>query len=537
MKIFFQSIILVFLFSTNILSQCQEKILAFDGQLADFFGISVSIFENKVAIGAIGDDDNGNSSGSVYVYERVGTSWIETKLYSSDIDSIDIFGTSLFMQNDRLIVSAIGDDDNGSNSGSIYIFDWDGTNWIETKILPSNGQPNDQFGSKISAHGDRIVVGTNTYGQSLNSVYVFEWDGSSWIETILTASDGEIDDFFGSSISIFEDRIVVGARGDADNGIYSGSIYIYEWDGSTWVESKILASDGEAYDAFGFSVSIYENRIIASSTEAKINGISTGAAYIYEWDGTIWAETKINANDGEEYDLFGWATSIYKDSIIVSAFGDDLFTGSAYIFTWNGTNWGQTKISPNNNGNFQAFGYDVSINNGNVIVGSYADDENGSSTYYYHDDNYVLWYRDSDNDDYGNPEIEIEIQSCYTPQGYVLNSDDCDDSNGNIGTIGTPCIPSNPCMSSSIVQNNCLCEGPLNLHNNQFTGNGSDMLWINSSNWSLNMTPERCHKVFIPSGFDVIIPPGYVVECYVLEVADSSSLCVENGSYFCTIAK
>ena len=79
----------------------------------------------------MGDDDNGSDSGSAYVFDFVGTAWSQTaKLTASDGAASDEFGFSVSLSGDRALVGAapgagrgLGDDDNGSDSGSAYVFD------------------------------------------------------------------------------------------------------------------------------------------------------------------------------------------------------------------------------------------------------------------------------------------------------------------------------------------------------------------------------------------------------------------------------
>ena len=149
------------------------------------------------------------------------------------------------------MVGAHGADDGGTDSGSAYVFDWDGTNWIEQpKLTASDAAGNDRFGNSVSVSGDRVVVGAwgnDDDGTDSGSAYVYEWDGTNWIEQPkLTAADAAGDDRFGRSVSVSSDRVAVGALGDDDGGTDSGSIYVYEWDGSGWVETKLTALDAAA---------------------------------------------------------------------------------------------------------------------------------------------------------------------------------------------------------------------------------------------------------------------------------------------------
>ncbi|MEM8488938.1 MAG: FG-GAP repeat protein, partial [Bacteroidota bacterium] len=109
-----------------------EKLTASDGAGSDFFGYSVSLSGDRALIGVLGDDDNGFSSGSAYVFDFDGSSWTETeKLTASDGAEFDGFGWSVSLSGDRALIGAVLDDDNANDSGSAYVFDFDGTSWTE----------------------------------------------------------------------------------------------------------------------------------------------------------------------------------------------------------------------------------------------------------------------------------------------------------------------------------------------------------------------------------------------------------------------
>lgn len=231
---------IVFCFISGLIfTQTETKILASDGNFGDSFGSSVSLENNRVIVGAESHDSNlnGIATGSTYVFDWDGSIWVETKLSASDASQFDRFGVSVDIDN-SIVVGANGDDDNGNTSGSAYIYNWDGNNWIETKLSASDGDSSDQYGSSVSISGDRIVIGApydEAGGFERGSVYVYDWDGTNWNETKLTASDGGTSDLFGWDVSIDLDRIIVSAWQDNENGSDSGSAYIYDWDGTNWI--------------------------------------------------------------------------------------------------------------------------------------------------------------------------------------------------------------------------------------------------------------------------------------------------------------
>ncbi|GAI98768.1 unnamed protein product, partial [marine sediment metagenome] len=260
----------------------------------------------------------------------------EQKLLASDGASDDYFARSVSIAGNYAIIGAYGDDDNGSESGSAYIFKRDGTTWAEqTKLLASDGTYSDYFGYSVSIDGDYVVVGANQDGENSGSAYIFKRDGATWTEEAkLTASDGVTGDKFGWSVSISGDYAILGANQDDDNGLSSGSAYVFTRSGSTWIQqAKLLPSDGATYDYFGNSVSLDGDTAIIGARGDDDNGDWSGSAYIFTRSGTNWTEEqKLLASDGVAYDYFGCSVSIDGEYAIVGVYGADDDKGSAYVF-------------------------------------------------------------------------------------------------------------------------------------------------------------------------------------------------------------
>ena len=326
-------------------------LIAYDGQKNDKFGSSVSLSSDGETL-VVGASDDNNKNGSVYIYKWNGNTWAVTKLIASDGSNEAYFGNSVSVSayGNTLVVGALGDN---NFTGSVYVFRWNGSTWTETKLTASDGGDLDIFGDSVSVSADSntLVVGApgdnNNYNDS-GSVYVFRWNGSTWAETKLTASDGGKLDIFGDSVSVSADSntLVVGASGDNNNYNDSGSVYVFRWNGNTWAETKLTASDGQEEAYFGHSVSI------SSDGKTLVVGAyhdiySKGSAYIYNWNGSTWAETKLTASDSQEEAYFGHSVSISSDgkTLVIGAYHDIYSNGSAYIYNWNGNNWSEKKLT------------------------------------------------------------------------------------------------------------------------------------------------------------------------------------------------
>ena len=376
----------------------ESKLVNSDGADNDWFGHVVALDADTAVIGAYNDDDNGSESGSAYIYTHSGGSWAQqAKLIADDGAPDDKFGFALAIGGDTVVVGAYRDDDKGSNSGSAYVYTRSGTTWTQqAKLKASDGAAFDYFGASVAISGDTIVVGAwgnDDNGSASGSAYIFTRSGTTWSEQAkLTASDGESDDRFGQHVAISGNTIVVGADNDDDNGSASGSAYVFTGSGTMWNEqAKLIASDGAAFDDFGQSVAIDGDTIVIGAWMDDDDGSMSGSAYIYTRSGTTWTEqVKLTASDGGAGEMFGTSVAIGGDSVIVGAQGATQggdVSGGAYLFTRSGTTWTEhSKITAPDSADHDRFGCSAAISGSKVLVGAFYDDDmgvNSGSAYIY----------------------------------------------------------------------------------------------------------------------------------------------------------
>jgi esterase/lipase superfamily enzyme len=366
------------------------KLLASDGTTNDYFGMTVAISGNYAIVGANGDDDNESNSGSAYIFELSNGTWTEKqKLLASDADNNDRFGHSVAISGNYAIVGAYYNDDNGSNSGSTYIFELSNGTWSQKqKLLASDGAHSDSFGASVAISGNYAIVGAygnDDNGDSSGSAYIFELSNGTWTEKQkLLASDADNNDRFGHSVAISGNYAIVGAYYNDDNGSDSGSAYIFELSNGNWSEKqKLLASDGASGDYFGSDVAISGNYAIVGANGDDDNGSGSGSAYIFELSNGTWSQKqKLLASDGAYPDSFGGSVAISGIYAVVGAYYDDdngQFSGSAYIFELSNGTWSQKqKLLASDGAGFDYFGHSVAISGNYAIVGAYADADNTS---------------------------------------------------------------------------------------------------------------------------------------------------------------
>jgi hypothetical protein len=378
----------------------RAKLTASDAAANDSFGFSVAVSGDYAIVGARANDDTGTDSGSAYIFHRTDTNTWDagTKIVASDAAQEDFFGHSVAISGDYAIVGAYGNDDGGSQSGSVYIFHRTDTNTWDagTKIIVFwDDSFQDFFGWSVAISGDYAIAGAygnDDTGESSGSAYIFRrTDTNTWDRgTKIVASDAATLDFFGRSVAISGDYAIVGAYGNDDGGFTSGSAYIFRRtsDANTWdAGTKIVASDAAAYDSFGYGVSISGDYAIVGAYGNDDSGSQSGSAYIFHrTDTNTWdAGTKIVASDATDSDNFGFSVAISGDYAIVGAYTDsDIAStaGSAYIFRRTDTNtWDAgTKIVASDATSGDYFGYSVSISGNTSIVGAFFDDDGGSQS-------------------------------------------------------------------------------------------------------------------------------------------------------------
>ena len=319
----------------------EARLTAFDAEDDDYYGNSVAVSGDTVVVGADRDETVGSQVGSVYVYRWTGAAWaLEDKLTASD-ETLR-FGQSVALDGDRLVVGDLYDDEGGSSAGAAYVFQHSGATWVEEdKLIASDAADNDWFGRFVGISGSLIVVGAtedDDAGTGSGSAYVFRREGTSWVEEDkLIASDGAENDAFGRGVTIGGDRIVVGAILDDDDGDVSGSAYVFRREGTAWVEeAKLVASDAGSWWYFGSSVSISGDLLVVGSLGASAADDFCGAAYVFQRNGTTWTEiAKLAATDGVEEDAFGGAVGIDGNLVAVgAAYHNEVanVSGAAHVF-------------------------------------------------------------------------------------------------------------------------------------------------------------------------------------------------------------
>ncbi len=427
----------------------------------DQLGVAVGASGDTVVIGAEDEDSNAtgvngdetdNSSGiagAAYVFVRNGGSWSqEAYLKASNTGTFDRFGESVAISGDTIVVGASLEDsgatgvngnqadDGTGNAGAAYVFLRTGTTWSQQAYLKAPAvDASDNFGGSVAISGDTIVVGaawedggetgvngdpTDNSVQNAGAAYVFVRTGTTWSQqAYLKASTIDVNDFFGLSVAVSGDTVVIGARhedsgatgvnGDQldDGAADAGAAYVFVRNGTTWTQEAYLkASNAEAGDFFGIAVAASENTIaVGASSEdssaAGVNGgegngsLNSGAVYLFVRGASGWSQQAyLKASHNGGGDLFGDALAIHEDSLVVGATSEDsdatgvdgdpfnnllARSGAAYLFRRGGSTWSQRAyLKASNTGSNDRFGESVAVSEDVVVVGAYLEDSNAT---------------------------------------------------------------------------------------------------------------------------------------------------------------
>jgi hypothetical protein len=336
----------VYVFTRGGTGWSQEAyIKASNSEASDEFGRSVALSGSTLAVGATREDsgangvngvqsDNGASgSGAVYVFVRSGGLWSqEAYVKASSSEAGDNFGISVALDVDTLAVGADGEDssatgidgDEANNaatgSGALYVFARSGGTWSQDAyVKASNTESDDFFGASVTLSGDTLAVSApgedsgvvgaqaDNGAASSGAVYVFTRAGSSWSQqAYLKASNPASNDFFGPSLALFGDLLVVGALGEdsratgvegsqADNGaVEAGAAYLFVRGQSAWSQhAYIKASNTDAGDAFGVGIAASTDGLVIGAPfersratgiggdQSDNSGVSAGAVYLF----------------------------------------------------------------------------------------------------------------------------------------------------------------------------------------------------------------------------------------------------------------
>ncbi len=347
----------------------------------DFFGRSVALYGDTLAVGASDEDSNGTGvnsdssmnndapdSGAVYVFTRNENIWSQQAyIKASNTGEGDEFGRNVALYGDTLAVGAFLEDSDGTgansdnsmnndalNSGAVYVFTRNENTWSQQAyIKASNTGGEDEFGYGLALYGDTLAVGAheedgNDSNIDSGAVYVFERSAGIWSQqAYIKASNTGEGDQFGESVTLYGDTLVVGASKEDSNGTgvnsdgltnndapSSGAVYVFERSAGNWnQQAYIKASNTGESDQFGESVTLDGDTLAVGARYERSDGtgvnsdsltnndtLDSGAVYVFTRNENTWSQQAyIKASNTGGDDQFGRSVTLYGDTLAVGA--------------------------------------------------------------------------------------------------------------------------------------------------------------------------------------------------------------------------
>jgi hypothetical protein len=330
----------------------ETKLTASNVTAGDLFGRSVAIDRDTIVIASLPDE--------VSVFVRAGLGWSEQQIL---VPSVLRRVNSVAIDGDTLVAGP-------------FVFVRNGTTWTEQQMLVPSDEPGSTFGTDaVDISGDTIVIGAFGDGQAgirSGSAYVFVRNGATWTQQQKLIKDGaKAEDRFGSSVAIEGDTIAVGVPNDEPDSLPTfsdrGSVRVFTRSGGTWTQQQSLE------DSFNPSIGLLGAKV-AISGDTVVGGMG-GGAYVFVRNGNTWNKQQILSN------FFFSAVAISGDSIVVGNSLDDTAgndAGAVILFERNRTTWTEKQRGPaSDTAALDNFGFSVAINGGTIVVGSPFNDNAG----------------------------------------------------------------------------------------------------------------------------------------------------------------
>ncbi|MDC3229909.1 FG-GAP repeat protein, partial [Bacteroidota bacterium] len=340
---------------------------------------------------------NGNNYSLSGVYQWNGTNYLGCD--STAILNLNLGYTDSTFQ---LLVSCDSIFWNGYylDSSGIYSYPSDFSSTIKEIGNVYGSANNDNSGKtvKISRNGNILAISSpyndNNYNNS-GQVNVYEYVNQNWIQRGGPINGNSLDEEFGSSLALSHNGniLAIGTMNNDDNGVNSGQVKVFKWNGSQYMPMGNMINGDQSNDKMGSSVSLNDNgtRLCVGAKNNDGNGNNSGQIKIFEWDGSSWIQLGSDIFGVNNTDRFGFSTSLSSDGNIVAAGaiyndGGGANSGHVRLFEWDGLNWNQLGNDINGESADDRSGYSISLsgNGFRIAIGAPYNESNDTvSTNYY----------------------------------------------------------------------------------------------------------------------------------------------------------
>jgi hypothetical protein len=373
-------------------AQGPAEVQLFDSNGEDFdqFGGGTSMLFIADGSGVALDGDVlavGSADDTVTISRFNGSAWVEEAELSRAGDPLGQgFGTALALDGDLLAVGSFAADVGAQiDQGTVTLYGYDGSAWVQGQTLTHpTGDAGDMFGASLALDDDVLVVGAPYDDEgalfAVGTAVVHRHNGAAWVvEQTLTMSGGTHQDSFGFSVAVHDDVIAVGAALDDVGADFDrGSARVFRYDGLGWNEEDVLVTpDGAAGDFYGWSVEVHGSRLFVSEPFADLG---LGGVRVYGFDGIGWVQEQVlQASAGSQGELFGAALDLDGDQLAVGApyrtYGFEFQQGAAVVFEHDGAQFQEVHDQTSSDGELgDIFGTSVGLSDGRLASAAPGDD-------------------------------------------------------------------------------------------------------------------------------------------------------------------
>lgn len=347
------------------------------------FGQKLVLINNELYIGAPGARDGTNHNvGGVFHYQQSLEGWqLKQVIFASDGSSYDDFGQSIGVYGNSLIVGAFGYDGAINNQGIVYEFNRVGKNseWQEVnKLSPHQDDNGEHFGYSLSIHNNRVLVGAgyDIHPVTLsNRAYLFEKSNGQWSQTLIENLSVSEFDQFSHAVAINENHIIITDPTGGDELYLAGSVHSYVPSGQNWTyHRQVEPLMGNNYAKFGSHVDSENNLLVISGPKESNGHDQFGSVNIYRKEADGYSlETKLTTTDVNSSTNFGYEVDISSDWLAVSSpFDSEIahFSGAVFMYQRNNGWQLQQKIVPSVVEDETRLGISMALDGSTLAIGA-----------------------------------------------------------------------------------------------------------------------------------------------------------------------
>ena len=365
----------------------QDTLCVADGGDAPVFGTDVVLTDVEAFVGAQEAVIDGVQSGAVYTYALVGGAWERVgRLVPPYARDGHRFGTWISVDGDTMMIGSPYDDELGEDTGAVYVYERVDGDWgFVQKLLPSIGEELGAFGHVFHRGGIAVIgAAARVYGDVEGAAYVFEYDGDEWIETQrLTASDGGPGEVFGLSPVFDEDWLMIGAP-FASNELYvpNGACYVFRREEGAWVETQVLEPDVFDFGhTYGFDLALEGGRLLVGDPGADQG---RGEVVVYELDAGVWKRTQVIEPEIDGLMGFGNQLAMDGSTLLIGAPDTEMHAGAASVYSLVDDRWVYVETNGHAPGSgLSLFGARLDIDDEAMMIAAPLNDVNSGAVYVY----------------------------------------------------------------------------------------------------------------------------------------------------------